>query len=133
MTKQELEKLARVIRIHADESFIISLGGSDFPRKDEFRRQMKYLSSEELRPGALVVETTTLHMPYRSDLDGVGWLIKVTQEPVKFSNPDFIWDEEVEGQSHPMERCVYIKTLDDREFRWTNASFVMLVDKSLWT
>jgi hypothetical protein len=91
-----------------------------------------YNRYQDVRIGDLVVELSTALMcfaegrcKYRSALDAVGYLLRVTQEPVVFSgDPDFVWDEAVEGCPHPTERCVYIRTLDGREFRWTNASFI---------
>lgn len=79
--------------------------------------------------GDLVIEASTV---YRSrgtaDLDSVGILEEDCQEKVIFdSDPEFVWDEDVEGEPHPTERVFYIRTLDGRRFRWTNATMVAAV------
>lgn len=81
--------------------------------------------------GDLVIEASTV---YRSrgttDLDSVGILEEDCREKVIFSgDPEFVWDEEVEGEPHPTERVFYIRTLDGRRFRWTNATMVAAVSE----
>jgi hypothetical protein len=117
-------ELARIIRTVTYNAYIATLVGSAPPctlKFNEFLRKPEF--------GQWVMETTTVGMGNRSDLDGVGILLRITQEPVVFSDPDFAWDEEVEGQPHPTEACTYIRTIDGREFRWTNASFIAVPTK----
>lgn len=124
--KLDLEKLARDIATLAYNTSGALLSGRQSERSDELRRRF-----DDIQVGDLVVETTTCLMDgrrgeayLRPALDAVGYLIRVTQEPFAFSDPDFVWNEEEEGRPHPQEKCTYIRTLDGREFRWTNASFV---------
>lgn len=71
-------------------------------------------------PGDLVIETSTI---WRSrgttDLDAIGILDRVVREPI----PD--WGEE--NGPAPTEKVWHIKTLDGRDFRWTNANFIAAV------
>jgi hypothetical protein len=125
--KLDLEKLARDIATmayNASGNVLVGHGPPCvFELSDRFR---------DVRVGDLVVETTTALMDgrkgpkyHRPALDAVGYLLRITWEPIVFTgDPDFVWDEKVEGRPHPKEECVYIRTLDGREFRWTNASFV---------
>lgn len=85
-----------------------------------------YKRSQDLRLGDLVAEMSTVYRSRgTSDIDAVGYLEEIAFEKVVFEgDPDFVWDEAVEGRPHPTERVYYIRTLDGRRFRWTNASFV---------
>lgn len=71
--------------------------------------------------GDLVIEASTVRMPYTNDLNGVGVLEKITQEPFPFDEP---WDEAAEGRPWPKEQCYYFRTFDGRLFRWTNARVI---------
>jgi hypothetical protein len=73
-----------------------------------------YERFKDVRPGDLVVETTTFHMPGRAAIDAVGYLRRVVWEPIAE------WDDE----PRPTEKVFYIRTLDGREYRWTNADFI---------
>lgn len=128
--KLDLEKLARDIATMAYNASSVSLVGTGPQCVHDLRKRF-----EDIQPGDLVVETTTCLMDgrrgssgpkfHRPALDAVGYLIKITWEPIVFEgDPEFAWDDAVEGKPHPTEKCVYIRTLDGREFRWTNASFV---------
>jgi hypothetical protein len=125
--KDALEKLARDIATMAYNASGAVLVGNAPPCVHELRKRF-----EDIKIGDLVVETTTALMDgrrgekyFRPALDAVGYLVKVTWEPIVWEgDPDFVWDEVVEGKPHPTEKCTYIQTLDGREFRWTNASFV---------
>lgn len=80
--------------------------------------------------GDLVIETTTVYgmrHANATDLDGIGILEEIAWEPVIFGDPDFVWDEKVEGEPHPTEKCFYIRTFDGRRFRWTNANIIAAV------
>lgn len=124
--KLDLEKLARGIAIMAYNAHGAVLVGDAPQCVHDLRNRLK-----DIQVGDLVVETTTCNMDgrrgkkyYRPALDAVGYLLRITWEPVVWGDPDFVWDEKVEGEPHPTEKCTYIRTLDGREFRWTNASFV---------
>jgi len=122
-SKQELEEIARAIGISTYLAYTTTLVGNPAPITTEYRDRVK-----DVRVGDMVVEVTTILMSvtgghYRAALDAVGHLVKITQEPVVFS-AGFVWDEKEEGRPHPTETCTYIKTLDGREYRWTNASFI---------
>lgn len=126
MNKRELEELARVIGLSAYNAEGAALVGDPAPVTEAF-----YKRTQDVRIGDWVVERTTIAMSvsnthYRPALDAVGRLIKITEEKVAFDDPDFVWDEKEEGRPHPTEKCVYIRTLDGREFRWTNASFLSI-------
>lgn len=119
MKHEELEKLARLIAIGTYNAYSHTLVGYGAPRIFELSDRL-----QDIQIGDLIVEITTCLMPLRPALDAVGVLLRITQEPVDFGDPDFVWNEEEEGRPHPTEKCTYIRTLDGREFRWTNASFV---------
>lgn len=83
--------------------------------------------SEELRApkvGDLVMETTT-HLRCSDPLQGIGTLLKITQEPMY--TPE-AWKESGAGEDETIpEETIYTIRLDfddDREFRWSNASFI---------
>jgi L-ascorbate metabolism protein UlaG (beta-lactamase superfamily) len=109
----DLEKLAREIVTMAYNASGAALMGKPTQRIEDLRRRF-----DDIQVGDLVVETSTALMDgrrgekyYRPALDAVGYLIKVTWEPIVFEgDPDFIWDETVEGKPHPTEKCVYIRT-----------------------
>lgn len=122
----DLERLARQIVTMAYNAHSAVLVGRAPDCVHELRKRF-----DDIKEGDLVVETTTANMDgrrgekhFRPALDAVGYLIKITWEPVVWGDPDFVWDEAVEGRPEPTEKCVYIRTLDGREFRWTNASFI---------
>lgn len=121
MTYQlDLEKLAREVATALYNAYSNTLVGRApqcvFDLGDRFK---------DVRAGDLVVEVTTCLMRNgRPAIDAVGHLLRITEEPVDFGDPEFVWDEKAEGRPHPTERCYYIRTLDGREFRWTNASFI---------
>lgn len=110
-----LEIAATALRRATYNAHGLALAGSspNAGRILEFMRTMK--------PGNMVIETTTVWGMRKgmSDLDGIGILIREAVEPVR----ELVWDIETDGPL-PEERVYYIKTLDGREFRWTNASFI---------
>lgn len=77
------------------------------------------------KPGDLVMETTTHHMPNRDPLEGIGRLVSITREPMY--TPE-AWKEAgaEEGEPIPTERVVTIALIfdDGRLFRWRNADFI---------
>lgn len=118
-----LERLATSIRRFAYFAYSATLVGKAPDCTITFNRRMC-----EPQIGDLVIETSTV---YRSrgttDIDAVGYLEEITREKVVFDeDPDFVWDEAFEGQPHPTEPVTYIRTLDRRRFRWTNANFIAL-------
>lgn len=120
MSEEELEAIATAFRRCAYNAYLNTLVGSAPPRVIEALERMK-----NPRVGDWVIETTTVWMGTRSDLDGIGILEEIAREPFVFSgDPDFVWDEEVEGAPHPTETVYYLRTMDGRRFRWTNASIV---------
>lgn len=92
MTRAALEKLAREIGVSVYNAYCNTLVGTAPQGVHELNARMK-----DVRVGDLVVEMTTLLMPTRSPLDAVGYLLRETHEPVRFSDPDFVWDEKEEG------------------------------------
>jgi len=116
---KQLEALAKAIRNITYNAHGATLIGPEIPVVQRLGNRMN-----DIKIGDLIVEISTIWMQQRSDLDGLGYLIRIEQEPVDFGPRAEPWDEKEEGQPHPTERCTYIKTLDGREFRWTNASFI---------
>lgn len=119
MENHELASIARLIGTSVYNAHGAVLVGNPARVTEALYERMK-----DVRIGDWVVEQTTILMPNRSALDAVGRLIKITQEKVDFGDPNFVWDGAEEGRPHPTETCTYIRTLDGREFRWTNASFI---------
>lgn len=128
MSKKQLEELARIICTVTDNAY-----GCTFMSDAPVCVQRLRAAFDAIETGKLIMEQTTFRMKGRSPLDALGTLLRITQEPVVFSDPDFVWDEKEEGQPHPTEKCTYIKTLDGREFRWTNARFIAVPDEYIPT
>lgn len=81
------------------------------------------------RIGDLVIEATTIdRMRHEggTDLDGIGHLEEIAWELVGLSDPDFAWDEAKDGP-RPKEEIFYLRTLDGRRFRWTDAQIIAAV------
>lgn len=91
--------------------------------------QNAYEKMKNPEVGSWVCEITTAGMRGRDPLDAVGVLEKVAAEKIDFNDPDFVWDEEEEGRPHPTETVYYLRTLDGREFRWSNATLVTILTK----
>lgn len=119
----ELEQIARAIVLSNYHAYVNTLVGTAPQCVHDLTNRYR-----DIRPGDFVIEITTALMfdRGRSSLDAVGQLLRITQEPADFGDPEFIWNEEEEGCPHPTERCTYIRTFDGREFRWTNASFISI-------
>lgn len=123
--KMELEAIATAFRRSAYIAYRNTLIGNA-PKcvSDTFAR----MSAPQI--GDWVIETSTVygfrHSP-SSDLDGIGILEAVEWENVVFGDPEFVWDEETEGRPHPTEKIYYIRTMDGRQFRWSNASIVAVL------
>lgn len=116
-----LDEIATAFRRLCYNAYVATLVGSPAKVTADFGDRMK-----DPKVGDFVIETSTV---YRSrgtgDIDAVGVLEEVAWEKVAFDgDPDFVWDEAVEGRPHPLERVTYIRTLDGRRFRWVNASFI---------
>jgi len=73
--------------------------------------------------GDFVFENTSPPDETIPSINKVGWLQRIAHEP-RFSNDE--WKEMAEGRPCPTERAYYIRTLDGREFRWTNAQMIAL-------
>ena len=73
------------------------------------------------QPGDWVYEQSSAYMfppdfPRFPAVNKVGVFLRETQEPVDpWTEPD---------EPAPMEKCIYIRLLDGREYRWTNARVV---------
>lgn len=124
-----LEQIASAFRRSAYNAYCNTLIGSA-PRciTEAFQRMTNPVI------GDWVIETTTIGRFRHSggtDLDAIGVLENVAAEPVKYSDPDFVWDEKEEGRPHPTERVYYIRTLDGRSFRWINANIVAILTAPL--
>lgn len=116
-----LDEIAGAFRALIYNAYIATLVGSPAKVTERFGDRMK-----SPQVGDWVAEVSTM---YRSrgttDIDALGKLEEIAWEKVAFeSDPEFVWDEAVEGRPHPTERVYYIRTLDGRRFRWTNASIV---------
>ncbi|MBO1023297.1 hypothetical protein IPU75_01050 [Ochrobactrum sp. SD129] len=75
--------------------------------------------------GDFVAEVTTISRSDRAaDLNAFGILEEIAKEKVDFGDEDFVWNEDEEGEPHPLEIVYYIRTLDGRRFRWVNATFI---------
>jgi hypothetical protein len=70
------------------------------------------------QPGDLVAEQSG-GMRQFDCAQAVGWLEKVTREPIPYEG----WDEEADGPV-PLEDVWYITAIDGRECRWTNCTFL---------
>lgn len=91
--------------------------------RNETLSQFQQMSNPRI--GDLVTEETTIYYSSReTDIDAVGILEEIAQEPVVYDDENFVWDEEYEGRPHPTETVFYIRTLDGRRHRWVNARFI---------
>lgn len=111
---------ARAIRVMGNHAWLAVICGNQNQRHKAIYEAMK-----SPVVGDLVFESSTIYR--RSmDIDAVGILTKDCLEPA-FED----WDEDEEGGPCPTERVFYIQTLDDREKRWTNASFQCVPDEKV--
>jgi hypothetical protein len=115
-----VKELAAALRRTIYNAYCATLVGSPAAITEAYSERAR-----DPRIGDMVIESTTIHHP-RHDLNGVGILEKIVQEPVDYG-ADFIWDEETEGRPHPTERVFYLRTLDGALARWTNANMVAAV------
>ena len=118
----DLASLATAFRRAVYRAWTNTLIGQAPPDVRKTFEQMKYPEV-----GDWVIEASTIHGMRHSpasDLDGVGVLEEVAQEKIDFGDPDFVWDEAEEGRPHPVEPVFYIRTIDGRRFRWTNATIL---------
>ena len=117
-----LEEIATAFRRLAYNAYYATLVGNPAKITEDFGNRMK-----DPMPGDFVIEISTI---YRSkgtgDIDAIGILEEQVREKIQWDDSDFVWDEEAEGQPHPTELITYIRTLDGRRFRWSNASFIAL-------
>lgn len=113
-----VQQLAREIRALAYNAYGATMVGSPALSSKRF-----YEATKALAVGDLVVEITTIWRPER-DSDAVGYLREIAFEPVDYGPDAEPWDEAEEGRPHPTEKVYYINTLDGRQYRWVNASFI---------
>lgn len=123
MTEEQLEEYARVLRTSADNAWSNTLIGTEARCVHDAYARMKAPVV-----GDWVIETSTLYVTGRPHLDAVGVLEEAGREPVVWGDPDFVWDEKEDGP-HPTEQVWYIRTLDGRRFRWTNASIIAILSE----
>jgi hypothetical protein len=125
MSTPDLEAIATAFRQSAYMAYSNTLIGNG---PECVHRAFKRMTSPQI--GDWVIETSTIH-GFRhkdgTDLDGIGVLEEIAWEKVDFGDCDFVWDEEAEGRPHPTEKISYIRTMDGRRFRWTNASIVAVL------
>lgn len=120
MSEPSFEQVVRMLRWTAHHAYGFTLISGPPKTKQWFDRL------KDPRVGDLVYETTTIHQP-QHDMDGIGYLLRVEWEKVAWPNdPEFVWDEEAEGEPHPTEKVWYLRTLDGREARWTNAHMIVV-------
>jgi len=124
MEAMDIEQIATAFRRCAYNAYSnVLIGNAPKVVRDAYERM------KEPRAGDWVIETSTIGgMRHKdgTDLDGIGILEKAARENVVFDDPDFAWDEEVEGMPHPTEIVYYIRTMDGMLFRWTNASIIAI-------
>lgn len=120
----DVESIARAFRQSAYNAYRNTLIGNARPRvMDAFNRMKKPVV------GDWVFEASTCGMKSRPDLDGIGILEAVEWEKIDFGDPDFVWDEAEEGGPWPTEEVFYIRTMDGRRFRWTNAMIIAILNE----
>lgn len=86
------------------------------------------------RTGDLVLETSSALLwmlgirqsDWHVAENGVGYLLREAREAI----PN--WDEAELGEPAPTEKIWYIRTLDGRELRWTNADFIAILPVEGW-
>lgn len=88
--------------------------------------EMKALYEEISTPalGDLVLEVTSLHAAWAKG-QRLGRLRRIEQEPMRGSDDP---DCNVFGMKEP---AYYIELPDGREFRWTNARFIKVIERLL--
>lgn len=118
MGEMDLEAVAKAFQEAVSTAWSNVLIGNAPPVVKAAYQQMSNPS-----PGDWVAELTTMGMRGRSSLDAVGILEEIARERVEFSDPDFVWDETEDGP-HPTETIYYIRTMDGRRFRWSNATII---------
>lgn len=119
--KMNIENIAAAFRQSAYQAYTNTLiGGAPKRISDAFERMTKPVV------GDWVIETSTIGIRGRPDLDGVGILEEIAREKVVFSDSEFEWDE-VEDGPWPTEPIHYIRTMDGRRFRWSNASIIAVL------
>jgi len=122
--REQLQAAARLAAYGAYAAYVATLRG-DVPAG----------SHKNFDPvvGAPVVEISTIGMwddprPFPTDrahlkdvLNCIGTLERITAEPV-WTDED--WKEQGESGPIPTKKVWHIRTLDDRGFRWENATFI---------
>lgn len=101
----------------------LCLGGSDYPHKKEVREHMR-----SLEPGDLVAEASG-GMRSSDCTKAVGWFEREAEELIEGMEED--WDVGADGPL-PMEKVIYITSLDGRKVRWTNCEFLRVPTRHSW-
>lgn len=116
MTEAEI---ARVLRVSAYRAYLNTLIGAAPPCVQEAYKRMTHP-----RVGDWVIEISTIYIASRSDVEGVGVLEEIAREPIDFLE----WDEAEDGPV-PEETVYYLRLIDGRRFRWSNASIIAVLSE----
>lgn len=124
ITKAQLEEAARLVCCSAYAAYMATLRG-DVPVGSS--------KNFEAIVGRTVFESMMWRMGKPSILDCIGVLERLEREPICTEED---WRDPVIGHGAypnepvPTEQVWYIRTLDGREVRWTNALFVLVPDSA---
>lgn len=124
ITKEQLEHAARLVCSSAYAAYMSTLRG-DVPAGSN--------KNFEAVVGRTVFECMMWRMGKANILDCVGVLERMEREPICAEEQ---WRDPVNGYGAyphdpvPTEQVWYIRTLDGREVRWTNALFVLVPDSA---
>ena len=123
-------QLIRLLELVIDKLHQATFSGGGSPWARDLGHEMS-----TLKPGDLVVEISTVHLGKMRgddrqwedrDVRGIGYLLRIAQEPVCTSEE---WNEgNEEPEPVPTLTATYLRLLDGREMRWTNAAFVRVPD-----
>ena len=124
----ELREAVRLIGCATHAAYMCTLRG-DIPAgsSDNFKPQV----------GRLVMECSSFYYAFQQHgfergydpLNCIGTLERIASEPLKTPEE---WNEGIEDKSEwevpPDESVHYLRTLDGREYRWTNCMFILVPD-----
>ena len=133
MSKQLVEAV-RLLGCASHAAYMLTLRGDIAPSlSDHFKPEV----------GSMAMEISTFHMRFDANrklasigrypgaalLDNIGTLERVTREPVMAPEK---WNEGIENRAEwevpGDEQVFYLRTLDGREVRWTNARMIKVPD-----
>jgi hypothetical protein len=110
------DDLLSLLCISAYNHYLATLVGNPTP---SVKRAGDRMTSPRVRDW--VIETSTIYDRAR-DKNRIGRLLRVENEPICTAEQ---WAERGGGiEPVPRERVTYLRTVDGREYRWTNASFI---------